>query len=62
MTDAKTVGVRLGGDTLVRVEEHRIRLQVGAGTVMVTVSDAVRDLILIGLHATESDNRKATQS
>lgn len=62
MTDAKTVGVRLEGDTLVRVEDHRVRLQVGAGTIKVTLSDAVRDIILLGLHAADGDESKANQS
>jgi hypothetical protein len=63
MRDGKTVGMQLKGDVLFRVHEHRVRLQVLAGSsVRVTVSDTLRDLIMIGLHAAESDNRKATQS
>ena len=55
MRDGKTVGVQLSGDTLGRVEAHRSRLQATAGTVRITTSDAVRDLLLIGLHAAEHD-------
>lgn len=63
MRDGKTVGMQLKGDVLFRVHEHRVRLQVLAGpSVRVTVSDTLRDLIMIGLHATEHDETKANQS
>jgi hypothetical protein len=58
----KTIGIRVTSDTLLRVEGHRQRLQRAAGTVQVTISDAVRDLVLIGLHAAEKDEQKANQS
>jgi hypothetical protein len=60
--EQRQVGVRFEGDSLSRIELHQARLQASAGTVKVTFSDAVRDLVLIGLHAAEHDETEGGQS
>jgi hypothetical protein len=47
------VGIRIEGDTLRRLRLHQARLQVQAGTVHVTLSDAIRDLLLVAMKMAE---------
>lgn len=51
----RQIGIRIEGDTAVRVEAHRERLQRRVGSVKVTFSDAVRDALLVGLHEVEHE-------
>jgi hypothetical protein len=58
----KATAFRIEGDTMIRVHAHLDRIQARMGEhITITLTDAVRDLIHIGLHAAEHDETKADQ-
>jgi hypothetical protein len=56
MPDTHQIAIRIEGDALLRVERHQARLQRQAGSVKVTLSDAIRDLLLVALHVAEHES------
>lgn len=63
MAIGREVSLRFQADTLKRIQAHRDRLRVTMPSgIDVTIADAVRTLVLTGLHAAERDLGKRGSS